>query len=212
MQFKQGADVYSAKGDKVGTVDRIVVDPTDNTITHIVVEKGFLFTEDRIIPVEALNATNGGSVQLVSALDDVEEFPLFEEDYYIAPNGEPVVDEPAWASNALFYYPPAGVYSHVPVYPVAIEGRERVARNAPDDAVAVSEGTKVTTVDGKDAGEVEQVYTDEQGRITHIRISSGFIFKSSRLVPISWVRTISDDEVRLTVRESVVKDLPQRQN
>ena len=46
MQFKENARVITAGGQKVGRIDRVVLDPKSKELTHLVVKKGFLFTRE----------------------------------------------------------------------------------------------------------------------------------------------------------------------
>jgi sporulation protein YlmC with PRC-barrel domain len=46
MQFKENAEVFTSTGEKDGRIDRVVIDPNSNELTHLVVKKGFLFTKD----------------------------------------------------------------------------------------------------------------------------------------------------------------------
>jgi len=39
MQFKENAEVVTSSGDKVGRIDRVVIDPKSNELTHLVVKK-----------------------------------------------------------------------------------------------------------------------------------------------------------------------------
>jgi sporulation protein YlmC with PRC-barrel domain len=50
MRIKEGDRVETYNGEKVGTVSRVVIDPRNKEITNIVVGKGFLFKEDRVLP------------------------------------------------------------------------------------------------------------------------------------------------------------------
>ena len=56
MEFKEGAVVFSSDDKKVGHIRRVVIDPKTEEVTHLVIEKGFLFVEDRVIPIEEVQA------------------------------------------------------------------------------------------------------------------------------------------------------------
>ena len=64
MQFVQGAGVYTADDQQVGHVDRVVIDPKTLEVTHIVVQKGFLFTEDKVVPLDLIAEANEDRVAL----------------------------------------------------------------------------------------------------------------------------------------------------
>lgn len=223
MKFKEGMSVKTVDGDKVGNIDHIVVDPTTNEVTHIVVRKGFIFTEDRVVPVSSLRGADDDTVVLDWDVKNLDQFPNYKEDYYVSPDGEYHDDLPmewgGWAGAPLFYYPPVGMEPNyqsgigyagpaVGVTPNA-QGVKREVRNIPNESVAISKGTDVTTSDGQHAGHVEQAFTDSNGTVTHILVSKGAIFAKERLIPIRWVRRMSDSEIRLSVRDEIVNDLPE---
>jgi len=212
MKFREGTTVKTVDGDKVGTIDNIVIDPTDNKVSHIVVEKGFLFTEDRVVPVEALREADDETVVLEASVEDIKQFPEFEADYYVAPEASNLPSGwDNWGAAPMYYYPPVGVGTRYTAYPLpaATAVKERTARNIPMENIAIDEGTKVTTDDGEHAGDVEEVFTNDDGEVTHLLISKGFIFETERLIPITWVRTMNESEIRLNVPTRFVEDLPE---
>ena len=181
MEFKEGMSVKTANGEKVGTINQIVVDPTNQEITHIIVQKGFLFTEDRVIPVELLTSFDKDTVTLHAA--NLDEFPEFVQSYYVLPNGEYSTEIPmGWATSPLYYYPPVGVITSPYYTTIPDQVVERVNRNIPPETVAIGRGTGVTTLDGDHA---------------------------EKLIPISWITTMNDEEIRLDVSTHVVEDLPE---
>jgi len=221
MKFREGTTVKTIDGDKVGTVDQIVVDPTNNEVTHIIVEKGFLFTEDRVVPVSKLRDADDDSIVLEGAVEELEQFPEYKHTYFVADEREFDAAEEMppqwgdWMGGPLYYYPPVGTHPHT-YYPgvgfpinTGQETVKREARNIPSDTVVIDEGTKVTTADGAHAGDVEQTFTDDEGRLTHILISKGFLFTQERLIPINWVRQMNETEIRLNVPSEVVENVPE---
>ena len=51
MHFRSGAEVLTQEGTKLGTVERLVMDPSQDVVTHLVVSKGFLFPKERVLRV-----------------------------------------------------------------------------------------------------------------------------------------------------------------
>lgn len=213
MRFEEGTTVKTADGDKVGTVDHIVVNPSDNEVTHIVVEKGFLFTDDRVVPVEALREADDDVIILDAAVEEIEEFPQYEETYYVSPRdayNPPSGNRHSWYGTPMFYYPPlgTGMYPSYSGY-AGTATAEKMVENVPADTIMIEEGMKVTTAEGEHAGDVEEVFTNNDDELTHLLISKGFIFSTERLIPIHWVNLMTDKEVRLAVHTDVVEDLPE---
>src|SRR6266545_4349468 len=108
MQFKQGTGVYTSDGRDVGRIDRVVLDPKTKEVTHIVVRKGFLFTEDKIVPLSLIASALEDQVRLRPDAGDLGALPPFEETHYIP------VDEaearganyPVGLASPLYWYPP----------------------------------------------------------------------------------------------------------
>lgn len=64
MDLKEGASVVSARGEQVGKINRFVLHPGINEVTHIVVQKGWLLPEDKLIPAHWLKSVEEAQVQL----------------------------------------------------------------------------------------------------------------------------------------------------
>jgi len=64
MQIQANALVVSADGKDLGHVRRVVIDPRNDQIKDIVVRKGKLFTEDRVVPMELVAETVSEQVRL----------------------------------------------------------------------------------------------------------------------------------------------------
>lgn len=87
MQFKKDAPVYTADEQQVGAVDRVVLDPQTNEVSHLVIRQGWLFTEDKVVPIELVDIATAERIQLHRGIKNLDELPPFEEVYYI-PQGE----------------------------------------------------------------------------------------------------------------------------
>jgi hypothetical protein len=168
------------------------------------VEKGFLFAEDRVVPISLVASATEDRVTLRPDAGDLDKLPVFEETYYV-----PLADEETNAASypvgyaAPFYaYPPLGSWMGysmgAPAFypPRLIE----VERNIPEDVVPLREGARVISSDGQHVGNVERVFTETGGdRATGFLVSQGLILKERKLVPANWVREITEDEIYLTV-------------
>ncbi|MGD8463446.1 MAG: PRC-barrel domain-containing protein [Anaerolineae bacterium] len=215
MQFKAGANVFTADGEKVGTIDRVVLDPDTKEATHLVIQKGFLFAENKVVPMSLVGPATEDRVTLREDANDLGELPEFEVAHYVPaePETQPAPDDADWASP-VYHYPPFGAWwttmpqggYAVPPYVAKIE------KNIPEGTVALKEGAKVVDREGKHIGDVERIFTDSlEDRATHLLISEGLLFKEKKLVPTSWLLNVFEDEVRLSVEADVVDNLPEYQ-
>lgn len=83
MQFTEGAKVFTADGERVGAIDRVVLKPDTKEVTHLVVQKGFLFTEDKVVPMSLVGPATEDRVTLREDAGDLQALPDFEESHHV---------------------------------------------------------------------------------------------------------------------------------
>lgn len=213
MEFVEGAKVFSADGKRVGTVDRVVLDPDTKEVTDLVIRKGFLFTEDKVVPISLVGPATEDKVTLRRQEDGMEALPNFEETHYVEADLGYVPDlRSAARPRPLLWYPPLGPWWTMGAY-AGYDRPQYVAKtekNIPEGTVALEEGAKVISRDGKHVGDVERIFTEPQeDRATHLLISEGLILKQKKLVPTTWMSTVLEDEVHLSVNSDLVESLPE---
>lgn len=212
MQFRQNATVYTLDGKDVGRIDRVVLDPKTKEVTHLVVRRGLLLTEDKVLPVEMIGGTTHKGVTLREDVSDLEALPIFEETHYVRATGDPASESPRETEGnnvpSLYWYPrldgvaPFAMPDPSPAYVAETE------QNIPEGTVALKEGAKVITADGKHVGTVEQVLTDPHlDRATDLVITQGLLVKERRRIPITWVSRVGEDEIHLAVESHTIDEL-----
>ena len=219
MLISKGADVITTDGEKLGAVERVVIDPRTQKVTHIVVEKGFLLPTAKVVPIDLVEVAIEDSVMLQEEVDDWAALPDFKETHYVrASEMEEEVEEEESATT-FYWYPPVGTrwWDHagfvtfpghggytLPPYIVAVE-----EENIPSDLVSLQEGAHVFAKDGEHVGNVEAVMTEqEQNRVTHIVLSRGLLLTEEKLIPTPWIDLIQEGEVHLAVTSDFIEDLP----
>jgi uncharacterized protein YrrD len=216
MRLAKGADVYSGDGEKLGVLDRVILDPNTKEVTHLVVSKGFLFTTNKIVAIDELDENAADSITLRSPKRDLKDFQDFEETHYVnleqAEN--PTSDEtPAPVS---YWYPPlnmvwwrAGGTDNPVMYPGQPAYVARKTQNIPEGTVALEEGAKVVSADHKHIGNIKELIINApENRVTHIVLNEGVLFKERKLVPVTWISEIDEGEIRLSVDSQVLDRLP----
>ncbi len=88
----------------------MVLDPQTKDVTHIVVRKGFLLKEDRVIPIDRVKAATAERVVLREDTDPLESYPVFDDTAYIRiPLRKPRKPEPGMGyPSSVFPYTPLG--------------------------------------------------------------------------------------------------------
>lgn len=200
MEFKDGTIVYTAEGKKAGNLRRVVIDPESKAVTHIVVERGFLFKNDKVIDVAKVAETSEDRVALNCTVDELKEMSPLDIEHYVPLSGT--------AGGGQYDPLPGGVYSNSAPDRMIKE----TLRTIPEQLVALKEGARVTSSDDKQVGNIEHLFTEpETGKVTHFIISQGSLSKARKSIPYDWVKMISDDEVSLTVEAQQVDGLPEVQ-
>ena len=208
------------RGDKIGEISQIVINPRSKKVTHFVVEKGFLLKEDAVVPASRVAEKHDDRL-VVSG--DFNDFEPFEETHYV-PSDAPMVDStnpdpenhpPVPESyTSLYYYGPMNTWWSLPSSDLAPGGDVRyiqiVEENIPESAITLEEGMRVFTSDGDDVGQVEKIFTNPETRdVTHIQTSEGLIFKDQKLIPTQWIDTVRDDRIDLAISSDVINRLPE---
>jgi len=200
LQFKQNVGVFTATGEAVGHIDRVVVDPHTNVVTHIVVQKGFFFKEDKVVPIDLVTEATEDQIKLREDAGDLHALPPFEEKHYLTSDAK--VSEPLVNPTPLGYSPLTASAEEPPPGPRLIAQTEQ---NIPAGTIALKEGAKIITAEGKEVGHLERVFTDATAhRATHLVIAQGLFAPKRRLIPITWANIVDENEVHLAVKESTL--------
>lgn len=217
MELKEGMSVMTSGGEEVGRVNRFVLDPATNEVTHVVIQKGWLLPEDKVLPFEMVRTTSDEKLVLNEDIGDFDKLPSFEETHFIQaaddrPGADLVpADDPEYHHTPAYYWYPA--HSNVG-YPGIGFGHfawpaGETKRNIPEDTITLKEGTDILSSDGKHVGNVERLLVDpESKKVTHFLISQGVLFKDRKLVPVHWVKTVGEENVSLAVNSQLLERLP----
>ena len=207
VQFQKNMAVFTANGQEVGSLDRVVFSPQSKMVTHIVVRTGGLLNKaDKVVPIELVTTTAENRIMLLDEAGDLESFPSFEEERIV--DKKAGLDLPAASGSTtpeLVGYPEP----NIPFIPD--RGEEYVTQtkqNIPTGTVALKEGARVISEGGKHVGRVERILANpEMDQVTHLLISKGMFPKETKLIPLDWVSTMTEDEVYLKVDENRVAEL-----
>lgn len=214
MNFKENAEVFTQDMNKIGHLNRVVVDPATEEVTHLVVEKGFLFTEDRVVLATYIDTAERDRIVLKEDAPRPDAYPEFEETQFV-PIGsfEDFRDKPSQDARKLLWYHTSVRLpgEHNLYYPAQADKplfHKEKKRNIPDDTVALEEGASVTDTAGSHLGQIQAVFTEKENlTVTHILVVSGLIKKEPTLIPVNWIKQISEDSVQLYLRKETFENL-----
>lgn len=188
MELKEGTSVFTSGGKEVGRINRFILDPSTNEVTHIVVQKGWLFSEDKVVPFAMVNSATGEKVLLSEDIKSFDQLPSFEESHYInadvSRGGKPrqgnnedtgttvagegglertIESDVSRGGAARYQYAPA-YYWYPPSgytgYPVGYYGWPilETTRNIPDDTIPLREGADIMSSEGDKVGDIERLF------------------------------------------------------
>jgi uncharacterized protein YrrD len=207
IQLQKHAHVLASNAHEVGFLERVVLNPESNVVTHIVVRMGPLLNkEERIVPIELVTDTTEDLVLLDADASTVESMPLFEEKQLVG-------EEQNVATAASSDPQGAAPFGELPVVvPPVLDADEtyptETVQNIPEGTVAMKEGAKVIAADGEHLGHVERIVADSSvDQVTHLLISRGIFGKDVKIIPIKWVMKIGEDNVYLRVNKDSVEGL-----
>ena len=211
MRFVKGAEVFTATGDRIGTISRIVIDAKTRDVTDLVVERGALLKEEKVIPVGLVDFEKEDRIALHETNQTVDDFPDYETTHYVpldqagAPYGD--VETFFWYPPTNFQTPTGGILPGVrPEYVLETES------SIPEGRVTIDEGAQVISSDDKHVGNVEQVIANsETDNVTHFVVGKGFLLKEHKLVPAHWITSVEEGKVHLSVEADLFARVPDYQ-
>lgn len=197
-RLKWGAKVLCYDGKEIGKVSRVVVHPSDNQVTHIVIEKGVFTRVAKIAPINSIFFAAPDEVRLKINCSEISSLQDFEETYFVT--GESLED----SVTPLYWLRPVGDYSELyPLPPLSI------SPNIPTDEKAIEHGATIISVEGKEIGRAKSIILDESGHITHIIIETGgFGGRVKHILPVDWIMEIKESVVKISASQVMIEKLP----
>jgi uncharacterized protein YrrD len=210
--LRAGVDVYSHDGHKLGTLHRMVLKRSDLTLTHVVVDIGFLrsghhlwegglgLDYDRVVPVDEVHSASDKRVELRLTAAEFKDMPEYTLERYEGPDDltpddfdtTDVIQRAQQISG--FLGSTSGVWL-----------MEKL--NKPLDAVDIKEGTAVWRDEPHEKlGDVLRLLFDH-GRLRAFVIRRGFIFRHEVILPVRHVSELFDDLVRVDITDEQLAQL-----
>lgn len=216
MELREGVGVFTSDDKQVGKINRFILDPETNEVTHVVVQKGWLLSEDKVVPLNMVRSTTEEKVILTGNADDFNKLPPFEESHFVRMYNDDfhqAEDASDSLSPVYFWYPPLMYPNHgaygMPNSPLAPLAHLETKRNIPEETIPLKEGANVISSDEKHVGNVERLFIDASSKkVTHFLITKGLLFKERKLIPAHWVKYVGEEKIHLLVSSSLLERLP----
>lgn len=208
MRLDLGTPVHCSDS-AFGELADVVIDPTKNRVTHLVVRPHDPEDVSRLVPIElvaGVDETEPG-IALRCTVEEVRQLDHVQEYAYLRLGEFPVAD-PEWDVGiqgvlAMPYYESAlGDVAELDVSGVLYD-------RVPKGEVEIRRGSDVNAADGHHLGEVDGFLVDGDGMITHFVLERGHLWgKREVTIPIGAVAKVETDVVTLSLSRDEVEKLP----
>ena len=179
-----GEDVLAPDGSRLGTVERIVVDESAHTVTHIVVE-------GRAVELGHFKDAGPDGLACDLAAEQLKDQPRADEAPFEEP-GEHWEAPAGYAVNSFLGLAGALIGQAPYIPPVHTDFGET------EDVHEITHGSPVWS--GNDRpGSVSEVESDEDGRLRALIVDEG-LFEAPRRLPISRVVRVAGNNVQTDLR------------
>jgi len=202
--FMIGAGVSCSDG-ACGEVTRVVINPVNRELTHLVVEPAGRSGLGRLVPLDLVDAT-GGEIRLRCTMAEFERLDAAEETQFVPGTR----GYEAYGPDQVLAQPWLSLGGNRGVEGEEISGvSETVTYDAvPLGEVEVRRGDRVHATDGE-IGHVEGLVIDPRNHhVTHVLLQEGHLWGRKEVaIPIGAV-TDAEDGIRLNLAKDDVRDLP----
>ena len=142
FDFNIGASVLCEDG-RCGRLLKVVIDPESREVTDLIVKRGLLLSEDRILPVEAVKETTEQEIRLSIGSDQLDSFEQYDEEAVEVP-------APGWEGlgtyregQAVRWVAEGAPYGIVFAKEMVPSVRRRLQKGVSADRTVVERGTVV---------------------------------------------------------------------
>jgi sporulation protein YlmC with PRC-barrel domain len=189
-------EVARCRDGDCGRLVKVVIDPVERIVTHVIVEPPHRQGLGRLVPLEIVTSERG-LISLDCSLDEFERLEVAEETHFLPGTPEYLAYESGETLSQPYYLFGAG-NSSLPVTTDKLPKREVSIRR--DEVVHASDG---------EIGRVEGLVIDAADlRVTHLLLQEGHVWgRKDVAIPIKAVSRV-DDAVWLTLAKREIEILP----
>lgn len=187
------ADVECTDG-PCGKVTYVIVNPTNQQITHFVIKTKVISPSERLVPIGWINETKPDMIQLSCAKSKLSQTDPFKATEFFK------YDRPSYLTPSLLW-----PYI-LPETMVTTITREQI----PFGELAVGRGAQVEAVDGH-VGQVDEFLVNAEGdHITHLVMREGHLWgKRDVMIPVSAIDHFEQGKVYIKLDKQEIESLPQ---
>lgn len=197
LDLSIGAQVHCKDG-HFGKLVKIVVDPATQQVTDLVVEKGLLLKEDRVLPVSTVDRVTEDAVHLNVFCREMPDYAVYRE----VTIKEPAPD--AYASTRTSMGGGEFGAMSAPTIPMI---RRRVHQGISAGRAVVGKKTEVANLH-RPIGHLDHVVVDaSSGKIADLVVRRGLL-SEFMVIPAARIEEVGEKDVLVSVAAEEVAQLP----
>lgn len=205
--FEIGTQVHCRDG-QCGKLHKVVLDPHTQRVTDLIVERGFLLTMDRVVPLNIVEQATREQVTLSISSQELSEYP----EYRMLEFEEPAPEVKAGHYDRRDVRCWVGRYRmacHEPVLPMV---RRQLHKGVSPNRAVIERGMPVRNISGRDGGseigQVDHLLVDpDSGEVSHLVIRKGLL-PYYPILSIAQVESVTDEAVSVSLRDGEIELLP----
>jgi sporulation protein YlmC with PRC-barrel domain len=172
----------------------VILMPTTEKITHLVVNNELYPATEFLIPIEQVAKSSPESIQLKCTRDEVSKMPVFDQGEFLP-------------SNLTGFT--AFAYLIWPYYPLEASSIKTENEPIPANEFAIRRGAQVEATDGH-VGRVDEFLIDPQSdAITHLVMREGHLWGQKDVsIPVGQIDRYQDNTVYLKMNKHAIEALP----
>ena len=201
MNIPLNAEVHCSDG-LVGHSSCIILNPVRQEITHFVLKRSDMFGYQEIVPVSLIKETNPDMILLRANSHELADLQPFTQNEYVSFDGSEALPGEYGYHHDDLYALPYSDYNEVEEMSVSVE-------QIPHGELGIHRGAHVEATDSR-VGRVDEFLVEPQNcHITHLVLRERHLLGDKAVtIPISEIKGIENNVVRLKLSKAEVKKLP----
>jgi uncharacterized protein YrrD len=177
-RIQLGSEVSSSDGQKIGKVDKIVVDPPSRSLVALIVQENWEHTSDRILDMEQVDHVDEhGHVHTSITLAQAKHLKTFVKQTFATPQ--------------------AGMPSGPGLFHMEFSHNLEVKSSIDSELMVIEHGRDVVDGELEKLGELDEVSYDDNDVITGIVVRTGLIRHREVPIPIEDIGGVGARYVRV---------------
>lgn len=199
MQLRFGADVRTLDGDRLGTLERVLVEGATGQVVGLIARDSRAAGGLKAVPTGAVDQGDDSELYVDTSRDQFDSLPDFTHERNLAPPPDTENMTEEGVSSPLDVPDVAPVGAATGIESIAFTPIIQEQVDVPEGDTVLSGSTEVWATDGH-LGNLSGVdMSDQTRRVTDFLVREGMIFTHVVIVPITAVESVGPDRIVLSV-------------